>query len=58
MKSKKDAAAEFHRERILQAAEILFSEKGFEKTTIDDISKLSEYSRRTIYAYFSGKDDI
>lgn len=58
MKSKKDAAAEFHRERILQAAEILFSEKGFEKTTIDDISKLSEYSRRTIYAYFSGKEDI
>ena len=58
MKNKNDAAAEFHRMRIREAAEILFSEKGFEKTTINDISKLSEYSRRTIYAYYESKEDI
>jgi len=40
------------------AAEKLFSEKGYDQTTIEDISKASAYSRRTIYAYYESKDDI
>ncbi|MGN0687055.1 MAG: TetR/AcrR family transcriptional regulator [Oscillospiraceae bacterium] len=56
--NKKDAVAALHRERIMEAAEKLFSEKGYVQTTIDDISKASEYSRRTIYAYYENKDDI
>lgn len=56
--SKKEAVAALHRARIMEAAERLFSEKGFEATTIDDISKASEYSRRTIYAYYESKEDI
>lgn len=42
----------------MEAAERLFSEKGYEQTTIEDISKASEYSRRTIYAYYDSKGDI
>ena len=42
----------------MKAAETLFSEKGYVQTTIEDISKISEYSRRTIYTYFESKDDI
>lgn len=56
--NKKDAIAAFHREQILKAAEKLFSEKGYVQTTIEDISRASEYSRRTIYAYYKSKDDI
>lgn len=56
--NKKDAVAAFHREQIMKAAEKLFSEKGYTQTTIDDISKESEYSRRTIYVYYESKDDI
>lgn len=56
--NKKDAVAALHREQIMKAAEKLFSEKGYVQTTIDDISKESEYSRRTIYAYYENKDDI
>ncbi|MGN1132406.1 MAG: TetR/AcrR family transcriptional regulator, partial [Ruminococcus sp.] len=48
--NKNEAVATLHRETILNASEELFSKKGFEKTTIDDISKKSGYSRRTIYA--------
>lgn len=36
----------------------LFLEKGYAQTTIEVISKASEYSRRTIYAYCESKDDI
>ena len=56
--NKKDVVAALHREQIMKAAEKLFSEKGYVQTTIDDISKASEYSRRTIYAYYENKDDI
>lgn len=56
--NKKEAVAALHRKRILTAAEQIFSEKGFEQTTITDISGASEYSRRTIYAYYESKEDI
>ena len=55
---KRESISALHRENILCAAEKLFSEKGFITTTIDDISLLSEYSRRTIYVYFKSKEDI
>lgn len=56
--NKKEAIAALHKEQIMKAAERLFSEKGFAQTTINDISKTSEYSRRTIYAYYESKEDI
>ena len=56
--NKKERVAALHKENILQASEKMFSEKGFTATTIEDISKSSEYSRRTIYAYFNSKEDI
>jgi AcrR family transcriptional regulator len=56
--NKKANVAAFHKETIMNAAEKLFSEKGVSATTIDDISEASEYSRRTIYAYFENKEMI
>lgn len=56
--NRKEAVAALHRERIMNAAERLLEEKGFEQTTIEDISAASAYSRRTIYAYFESKEDI
>lgn len=56
--NKKAAVAALHRQQILSAAEKLFTEKGFEQTTIGEISEASAYSRRTIYAYYTSKEDI
>ena len=56
--NKKEAVAALHRQQILQAAEKLFTEKGFGQTTIGDISEASAYSRRTIYAFYESKEDI
>jgi len=50
--SRKEAVTSLHRARIMTAAEKLFSEKGYAQT------KASEYSRRTIYAYYESKEDI
>ena len=46
--NKKEAVAALHRERIMTAAERLFSEKGYEQTTMEDSPAASGYSRRRI----------
>ena len=56
--NKNEAIASLHREQIMQAAKKLFVDKGFTHTSINDLSKASNYSRRTIYAYFESKEDI
>ncbi|MDO4377890.1 MAG: TetR/AcrR family transcriptional regulator [Erysipelotrichia bacterium] len=55
---KKQAIALLHKERILESAKNLFYSQGYKETTIDDLSKHSQYSRRTIYTYFINKEDI
>lgn len=56
--NKKEAVAAFHRAQILQAAEALFTEKGFDAATIGDICQRAGYSRRTLYAYYQSKEEI
>lgn len=47
------------RSRIVQAADSLFNHYGFEKTTMEDISRESGVPRATIYLEFpTGKEDI
>lgn len=56
--SKKEALAQFHKDNIADAADRLFQENGIEKTTMDDIARQAEYSKRTLYVYFKSKDEI
>jgi AcrR family transcriptional regulator len=46
------------REQLLDAAVKLFSKKGFDATTIDDIVGAVEVSRRTFFRYFDTKEDV
>jgi AcrR family transcriptional regulator len=46
------------RGEVLNAAERLFREHGYERTTIEDIAGASEVSIGTIYAYFGSKGGI
>ncbi len=55
---KRQAVIELHKERILASAKYLFYSQGYKETTIADLSKYSQYSRRTIYTYFLNKEDI
>lgn len=45
-------------ERLLQAARELFSEHGFDRTTIDDITTAAHVSRGTFFNYFDNKDAV
>jgi len=44
--------------RILNAAQNLFGDKGFQGATVQEIAKASEVSEGTIYEYFKNKEDL
>lgn len=46
------------RERLLDAAFALFSTRGMEATTIDEISRIAGFTRGAFYAHFDGKEAI
>ena len=46
------------RETILDAAELVFSEKGYERTSMDDIARTAALSRALLYVYFKDKAAI
>ena len=46
------------RTRILQAAEELFSSKGFDATRVDEIAQKAQVNKALIYYYFKSKDAL
>ncbi|PKA44306.1 TetR/AcrR family transcriptional regulator [Rhizobium sullae] len=46
------------RERIEQAAMTLFLERGFDATTIEDITESADVSKRSFFDYFPSKEEV
>ncbi len=46
------------RDRILNSARELFADRGYQKTTVVDISKQAGLSEAALYEYFQGKEDL
>ena len=55
---KKQRRGEVTQKRILKVALQLFSEKGFNKVTVDEIVKKSGTSKGSFYQHFRSKSDI
>lgn len=49
---------EIRRKDIIDAAERVFFSKGYESTSMDEVAKEAEFSKRTVYVYFSSKEQI
>lgn len=49
---------EIRRKDIVDAAERVFFSKGYERASMDEVAKEAEFSKRTVYVYFSGKEQI
>lgn len=46
------------RRQLLDAAEEVFSRKGFHETTLKEIAELAEFSVGSVYSFFESKDDL
>ena len=46
------------RQQLLDAARVLFAERGYHETTVDDITRAADVAKGTFYLYFSEKREI
>lgn len=58
IKERKSREREMRRQQILVAAKRIFSQKGYEKATMEDIAREAELSAGTLYLYFKSKDEL
>jgi AcrR family transcriptional regulator len=56
--SRREREKQDRKNTIIEAAEELFSEKGFRETTMQEISGKAELSKGTIYLYFKSKEEL
>lgn len=54
----KAAAAKYHRRVLLEAADRLLAEHGYDGMNMNMLSKEAGYSKATVYVYFESKDEI
>jgi AcrR family transcriptional regulator len=58
-KAPSDAVShQFFRTRVADAAMSVFTEKGFEESTVADLLEAANIARRTFYRHFTSKDDV
>ena len=58
LQERKEREKERRRQQIIVAAKRIFSAKGYNKATMEDIAEEAEISPGTIYLYFKNKDEL
>ena len=58
IQERKERERERRRQQIIVATKKVFSEKGFNKATMDDIASEAELSPGTLYLYFKNKEEL
>lgn len=58
IKERKEREKERRRQQIIVAAKRVFSEKGYNRSTIEDIAQEAELSPGTLYLYFKNKEEL
>ena len=58
IQERKERERERRRQQIIVAAKRVFSNKGFNKATMEDIATEAELSPGTLYLYFKNKEEL
>ncbi|MBP8084237.1 MAG: TetR/AcrR family transcriptional regulator [Spirochaetes bacterium] len=58
VKSRREKEKDSRRELILDAAEKVFLERGYDSATMDEIAAAAEFTKKSVYSYFPTKDEL
>lgn len=58
VKGRRQEYADLTRAAVLDAATQLFAERGYAKTSLEDVAALARVSRGTVYGHFDGKQAL
>ena len=58
VEARRQREREARRNQILDAAERVFVQRGFDDVTVDDIANEAEVAKGTVYLYFKSKHDL
>ena len=58
VKEEKIKRKERKRERMLEVAAELFSKKNYHEVMMDDVARLTDVAKGTVYNYFSSKEEL
>ena len=58
IQERKEREKERRRQQIIVAAKRVFSEKGFNKATMEDIAKAANKGKSSLYYYFESKEQV
>jgi AcrR family transcriptional regulator len=58
IESRRDRERKVRELEIVQAAELIFRQKGYENTSMDDIAQEAQFTKRTLYQYFESKEKL
>jgi AcrR family transcriptional regulator len=56
--SRRDREKQTRENEMIQAAEAIFRQKGYENSSMDDIAREAQFTKRTLYQYFTSKDEL
>jgi AcrR family transcriptional regulator len=56
--SKREANKVIKKAALVDAAEKLFVQKGYENTSIDEVARAAGLTKKTLYQYFESKEDL
>lgn len=56
--SRRERERKVRENEIIMAAETIFRQKGYENTSMDDIARGAQFTKRTLYQYFSSKENL
>jgi uroporphyrinogen-III synthase len=58
VKEKRETKRERKRERILESAAELFSHKNYHEVMMEEVAKLTDIAKGTVYNYFASKEEL
>lgn len=56
--TRRDRERQAREGEIVTAAGLIFSQKGFDNASMDEIAKAAQFTKRTLYQYFANKEEL